>query len=94
MKVSRRNESLWIKVGNRELKEVNNFKNLESYCYCIVIGYCRKEIKTKIALEQRNIELRKKLARCCIWSIALYSSENRILKTLEQKYLESFKIWS
>ena len=26
MRVSRSNESLWIKAGNRELKEVNHFK--------------------------------------------------------------------
>ena len=30
MRVSRSNESLWIKIGNRELKETDHFKYLGS----------------------------------------------------------------
>jgi hypothetical protein len=41
-----------------------------------------------------NIELRKKLVRGYDWSIALYGSETLTLRKLEQKYLESFEMWS
>jgi hypothetical protein len=51
-------------------------------------GYCTREIKIRIALAKEafirkislltsklNIELRKTLVRCYVWSIALYGSE-------------------
>ena len=38
-----------------------------------------------------NIELKKKLVRCHVWSIALYGSET--LRKLERKYLDSFEMW-
>ena len=46
MKVSRGNELLRIKVGNRELKEVSHFKYLESVL--TRDGYRKNEIKMRI----------------------------------------------
>ena len=40
-----------------------------------------------------NVELKKKLVRCCVWSIALYGSESWILSILEWKCFESFQKW-
>ena len=40
-----------------------------------------------------NIELKKKLAGCYVWSIALYGSETWPLSKLERKYYESFEMW-
>jgi hypothetical protein len=40
-----------------------------------------------------DLELRKKLVKCYIWSIALYSAETCTLRTVDQKHLESFKMW-
>ena len=40
-----------------------------------------------------NIELRKKLVRCYVWSITPYGSETWALRELERKYLESFEMW-
>ena len=40
-----------------------------------------------------NIELRKKLAGCYVWSIILYDSEIWTLRKLERKYLKSFEMW-
>ena len=40
-----------------------------------------------------NIELKKKLVRCYVWSVALYGSETWTLTKLERKYLESFEMW-
>ena len=52
MIVSRSNESLWIKVNNRELKEVVQFKYLRSVL--ARAGYCTREIKMRIAIAKKN----------------------------------------
>ena len=75
-----------IKVNNRELKQVDHFKYLGSVLRSD--GYCTREIKLTIAIAKEafnkkislltsklNIELKKKLVRCYVWSIALYGSE-------------------
>ena len=43
--------------------------------------------------KQAKYLIRKKLARCYVWSIALHVSETRTLRKLERKYLESFEMW-
>ena len=86
LRVSWSNESLQIKVNNRELKEVDHFKYLGSVL--TGDGYCTREIKMNIAIAKEafnrkislltnklNIELGKKLLGCCVWRIALYGSE-------------------
>jgi hypothetical protein len=40
-----------------------------------------------------DLELRKKLVKCYIWSIAIYGVENWTLRAVEQKQLESFEMW-
>ena len=40
-----------------------------------------------------DLELRKKLVKCYIWSIALYGAETWTLRAVDQKYLESFEMW-
>jgi hypothetical protein len=40
-----------------------------------------------------DLELRKKLVKCYVWSIALYGAENWTLRAVEQKHLESFEMW-
>ena len=75
-----------IIVNNRELKEVDHFKYLESVL--TRDGYGTSEIKMRIAIAKEafnrkmslltsklSIELKKKLVRCCVWSIALYGSD-------------------
>ena len=69
-------------------------------------GYCTKELKMRIGIAKEafnrkislwtnklNIQLRKELVRCYVWSIALYGSENWTLTKLERMYLESFEMW-
>jgi hypothetical protein len=41
-----------------------------------------------------DLELRKNLVRCYIWSIALYGAETWTLRAVDQKHLESFEMWS
>jgi len=40
----------------------------------------------------QDLELRKKLVKCYIWSIALYSAETWTLRAVDQKHLESFEM--
>jgi hypothetical protein len=83
VRVSRNIELLHNKLNNRELKEVDYFKYLGSVL--TRDGYCAKQIKMRIVIAKEafnrkislltsklNIELRKKLVRCYVWSIALY----------------------
>jgi hypothetical protein len=39
------------------------------------------------------LELRKKLVKCYVWSIALYGAETWTFKAVDEKHLESFKMW-
>jgi hypothetical protein len=40
-----------------------------------------------------DLELRKKLVTCYVWSIALYGAETWTLRAVDQKHLESFEMW-
>ena len=53
MRVSRSNESLQIKVNNRELKEVDHFKYLGSVR--TRDGYCTREIKMRITIAKEAL---------------------------------------
>jgi hypothetical protein len=69
-------------------------------------GRCTCEIKCRIAMAKTvfnkkrtlftstlDLELRKKLVKCYIWSIALYGAETWTLRAVNQKHLESFQMW-
>jgi len=38
-----------------------------------------------------DLEMRKKLVKCYIWSIVLYGAETWTLRAVDQKHLESLK---
>jgi hypothetical protein len=40
-----------------------------------------------------DLELRKKLVKCYIWSIALHDVETLTLRAVDQKHLERFEVW-
>jgi len=40
-----------------------------------------------------DLELRKKLVNCYIWSTALYVAETWTLRAVDKKHLESFEMW-
>jgi hypothetical protein len=39
-----------------------------------------------------DLELRKKIVKCYIWSIALYGAETWTLQLVDQKHLKSFEM--
>jgi hypothetical protein len=68
---------------------------------------CTRDIKSRLAMAKAafnknknlvtsklDLNLRKKLVKCYIWSIALYGAETWVLRKVDQKYLESFEMWS
>jgi len=40
-----------------------------------------------------DLNLRKKLLKCYVWSMALYDAETWMLRATDQKRLESFEMW-
>ena len=91
-------------IDQKQLENVESFKYLGS----ILTNdrRCTCEIKCRIALAKAafnkkrvlftsilDLELRKKLVKCYIWSITLYGAETWMLQAVDQKHLESFELW-
>ena len=50
--------------------------------------------KKKILFTSKlDLNLRKKLVKCYVWSLALYGAETWTLRAVDQKHLESFEMW-
>ena len=71
-------------------------------------GRCTCEIKSRIAMAKAafnkkkkknlltnklDLNLRQKLVKCYVWSMALYGGETWTLRATDQKRLESFEMW-
>jgi hypothetical protein len=82
--------------------------NLLNICVAFLTndGRCTCEIKCRIAKAKAafnkkralftstlDLELKKKLVKCYIWSIALYGAETWTLRAVDRKHLGSFKMW-
>jgi hypothetical protein len=104
MKISRQPSPVKIMIEQKQLENVDSFKYLGSIL--TNDGRCTCKIKCRIAMakaafnKKRNLftstldlELRKKLVKCCVWSIALYGTETCTLRAVDQKHLESFEMW-
>jgi len=68
-------------------------------------GSCTCEIKSRLAMAKAafnkktlftsplDLNLRKILIKCYLWSMALYGAETWTLRVADQKCLESFEMW-
>ena len=87
MRISRQPFPVKIMIDQKHLENVESFKYLGSIL--TNDGRCTFEIKCRIAMAKAafnkkkalststlDLELRKKLVKCYIWSIALYGAEN------------------
>jgi hypothetical protein len=93
-----------IMIDQKQLENVESFKYLGSIL--TYDGRCTCEIKCTFAMAKAafnkkralftsilDLELRKTLVKCYIWSIALYGAETWTLRTVDQKHLDSFELW-
>jgi hypothetical protein len=91
-------------TGQKQLKNMGSFKYLGSIL--TNDGRCTHEIKFRIAIAKAafnkkkilftsklDLKLRKKPAKCYIWSVALYGAGIGTVRAADQKYLESFEMW-
>jgi len=104
MRISTQQFSVNIMMNQKQLENVESFKYLGSIL--TNYGRCTGEIKRRIAMAKAafnkkralfnstlDLELRKKLVKCCIWSRALYGVETWTLWAADQKHLQSFEMW-
>jgi hypothetical protein len=90
-------------IDQKQLENVESFKYLVSIL--TNGGRCTCEIKCRIAMAKAafnkkrtlftstlDLELRKKLLKCYVWSIALYGAETWTLRAIDQKHMESFEM--
>jgi hypothetical protein len=104
---SNENFKTTISSKNYDRQKTKKLENVESFKYLcsILTNDGRGEIKCRIAMakaafnKKRNLftstldlEMRKKLVKCYIWSIALYGAETWTLRAVDQKHLGSFGI--
>jgi hypothetical protein len=103
MKISNQPSPMKIMIDQKQLENVEYFNCLGSITKD---ARCTREIKSKIAMAKAafnkkknlftsklDLNLRKKLVKCHIWSIALYGAQTWTLREVDQKYLESFEMW-
>jgi len=48
--------------------------------------------KKNLFTSKLDLNLRKKLVKCYVWSVALYGAETWTLRATDQKHLESFEM--
>ena len=104
MSISRQPSPVTITIDQKQLEIVKCFIYIGSML--IDDGRCTCEIKSRIAMAKTafnkkknlfssklDLNLRKKLVKCYVWSMALYGAETWTLRTIDQKRLESFEMW-
>jgi hypothetical protein len=104
MRISRQPSQMKIMIDQKQLENVEYLNYLGSIITNDV--RCTCAIKSRIAMakvafnKKKNLftgkldlNLRKKLVKCCIWNIVLYGAETWTLRKIDQKYLESFEMW-
>jgi hypothetical protein len=91
-------------IDQKQLENVESFKYLgniltnDARCTCEIkcrIAMAKAAFNKKRALftSTLDLELRKKLVKCYIWSIALCGAETGTIRAVHQKHLESFEMW-
>ena len=90
------NNKLKIFVDGQQVEQVSQFRYL-----CSLIsedGYCTKEIWSRIQMAKKvsmekkkrftgkmNLELKKRIMKCLVWSVALYAAETWTLTQTDRR---------
>ena len=105
MRISRQPSPVTFTVDQKQLENVKCFKYLGSML--TEDGRCTCEFKSRIAMAKAafskkkknlltsklDLNLRKKLVKYYVWSIALHGGEISTLRATDKKHLESFEMW-
>ena len=104
MRISRQQFPAKFMIDQKQLYNLESFKYLGSILKND--GKCTCEIKCRTAMANAafnkkrdlftstfDLESRKKLVNCYIWSIASYGAESCTLRAGDQKHLESSEMW-
>jgi hypothetical protein len=62
-------------------------------CHLIAMAKATFNKKRALFTSTLDLELRKKLVKCYVWSIALYGAQTWTLRAVDQKHLESSEMW-
>ena len=104
MCMSKYSKELKIKLQGIRTQQVKCF----TYLGMIIThdGYMIEDVKTRIALTKKkfvehrevlsgdlNIELRKRLVQCLVWSVATFGAETWILSKEAIRRIECFEMW-
>ena len=49
--------------------------------------------KKKLFTGIMNLELKKRIMKCLVWSVALYAAETWLLTQTDRRRLEAFEMW-
>ncbi|KAI5746408.1 hypothetical protein M8J77_003278 [Diaphorina citri] len=105
MKIGKTERRINLTLEGQRLEQVENFRYLGGLIKSN--GSCTEEIRSrigmgKIAFEKVKdllttrripLKLRKRFAKCYVWSVVLYGAETWTMRKKEEKYLESFEMW-
>ena len=102
--ISRQPFSVDVMTNQKQLENVEYFNYLGNMI--TNDARCTLEIKFKTAMAKAafnkkmiiftsklDLNLRKKLVKCYIWSTSLYGAEKWTLREIDQKYLGRFEMW-
>jgi len=57
------------------------------------LGWQRKYFRTKLFTGKLNPELKKRIVKCLVWSVATYAAETWTLREVDRKKIEAFEMW-
>jgi len=105
MCISRQSKSkVKIYIDGQLLEQLQQFRYLGSLI--TEDEYCDKEIRSRIGLakvkfmerkkiitSKMNLDLRKRIVKCLLWSVALYAAETWTISKTDMKRIEAFEMW-
>ena len=97
------NYKLKIYVDGQEVEQVSQFRYLGSLISedgsCTKGIWSRIEMAKKVLMEKKivywkmNLELKKGIMKCLVWSVALYAAKTWTLTQTDRRRLEDFEMW-
>lgn len=104
MKIGREQRRVHIEIEGKELEQVRHFKYLGSLL--AEDGYCETEIRARVAMAKETfklhnslftasleLQLKKRLMKCFVWSVFLYGSETWTLRKEDRKRIDALEMW-